>query len=143
MEAVGLASSILTFIDVAYKILHGSYKVYKSSNGSTEENTHISEVVGDLSRVSISLGTNQQGLCDPDLVELSLRCSTLSEKLLELLKSFVPEDPSKKRQSFVAAWRIFRKQEEAVAMEKRLDQYRQQITLRLILLLLYVAFSSL
>ncbi|KAF6833871.1 hypothetical protein CMUS01_06376 [Colletotrichum musicola] len=41
MEAAGLASSILAFIEVSYKITKGAHEIYTSVSGSTEEHAHV------------------------------------------------------------------------------------------------------
>lgn len=137
MDAVGLASSIITFIDVAYKIVHGSYEVYKSSTGATEENDHTALVVGDLRRVAHRINQQPQRTNDAELCRLSESCFELSADLIRLLERFLPKGPGR-WQSFTAACRTFRKQKEVGVLERRLDQYRQQISQRLVLLLLYV-----
>lgn len=137
MDAAGLASSIITFIDVAYKIIRESYDVHKSANGATEENDHASLVVNDLKKVAADLKSHPQTKNDKDLLRISTQCYELSRELLQLLDRFLPKGP-RKWQSFVAACHILRHQKETASIEKRLDQYRQQIVGRLLWLLLYV-----
>lgn len=134
MEAIGLASSIITFIDVAYKILYGAHEVYVSQDGATRSNDHTSVVISDLQRVAADLRAHQLISTDPDLVTLSNKCHDLSGELLQLLHKFLPKTPGK-WQSFVAACRILRKQKEAASMVSSLDKYREQISERLIWLL--------
>lgn len=137
MDAVGLASSIISFIEVANKIVRGSYEVYKSSTGATEENDHTALVVGDLRRVTHSLSQHAESTNDEELRRLSTSCFELSGDLMCLLERFLPQGRGK-WQSFTAACRVLRKQKEVGVMEGRLDRYRQQISQRLLLLLLYV-----
>lgn len=143
MDAVGLASSILSFIEVAHKIISGAYEVHKSSTGATKDHDHAARVLGDIDRVTEGLLRRQQRAGraanddDEQLLELSKGCLELAGDLRRLLDTFLPKGPGP-WQAFRAACRSFRKQEEATAMETRLDRYRQQISQRLILLLLYV-----
>lgn len=137
MEAIGLASSIITFIDVAYKIVQGAHEVYVSQDGTTKSNDHTSVVVSDLQRVTADLQAHQLSSTDQELITLSNKCNDLSGELLQLLHKFLPKTPGK-WQSFVAACRILRKQKEAASMEASLDRYRQQIAERLLWLLLCV-----
>lgn len=146
MDAVGLASSILSFIEVAHKIISGAYEVHKSSTGATRDHDHAARVLGDLDRVAEGLLRRQQRAGraasnnqddDEQLLGLSKGCLGLAGDLRRLLDTFLPKGPGP-WQAFRAAFRSFRKQEEAAAMEARLDRYRQQISQRLILLLLYV-----
>lgn len=138
MEAIGLASSIITFIDVAYKLVCGAHEVYMSQDGATRSNDHTGVVISDLQRVTADLRAHQLASTDPDLVKLSNNCHDLSGELLQLLHKFLPKTPGK-WQSFVAACRILRRQKEAASLEANLDKYRQQISERLIWLLLCVS----
>ncbi|KAK1655004.1 hypothetical protein BDP81DRAFT_390001 [Colletotrichum phormii] len=61
MEAAGLASSILTFIDMSYKIAKGTYEIYQSATGVTAENAHVSNVITDLEEAAAGLGTASKG----------------------------------------------------------------------------------
>lgn len=137
MEAIGLASSIITFIDVAYKIVGGAHEVYISQDGATKSNDHTTVVVSDLQRVTVDLRAHQLSSTDQELITLSDKCQQLSAELLQLLHKFLPKTPGK-WQSFVSACRILRKQKEAASMEASLDRYRQQIAERLLWLLLFV-----
>lgn len=140
MEAIGLASAIISFIDVASKIVRGAHEVYTSVDGATRGNDHTSVVIGDLQRVTADLGSHPQTSNDQDLLTLSDKCHKLSSELLQLLHKFLPKTPGK-WQSFVAACRILRKQKEAASLEASLDRYRQQISERLLWLLLLVTSS--
>ncbi|KAI3394054.1 hypothetical protein diail_3273 [Diaporthe ilicicola] len=134
MEAVGLASSIITFIDVAIKIVRGAHEVYTSADGATRGNDHTGVVIRDLQRVTADLRSHPQSSNDQELVILSNKCHKLSDELLQLLHDFLPKTPGK-WQSFVAACRTLRKQKEVAAIEASLDRYRQQISQRLLWLL--------
>lgn len=136
MEAVGLASSILTFIDIATKIVRGTYQIHSSVSGSTQENVHIAAVVGDLEKAARALDTNSEIKCDPELMRTLKDCQGLSHELLEEL------DKLKKKhggvwESFAKAWVVLIKQKNVTSMMNRLDKYRQQIQFRMISLLLY------
>jgi len=135
MEYVGLASSILTFIDVAAKIVRGTYEIHSSVSGATQGNIHIAAVAEDLQKVSQGLYTLPEAKNDAELVAVAKDCVALSRDLLRELDGL-----EKKHggvwQSFAKACAVLRKQKGVVAMENRLDKYRQQIQLRLSFLLL-------
>ncbi|OHE92815.1 hypothetical protein CORC01_11893 [Colletotrichum orchidophilum] len=132
MEAAGLASSILTFIDISYKIAKGTYEIYKSATGATAENAHVSNVITDLQRATAELGPSSNERHDPELAHLSEQCRGLSNDLLKLLARLERRE-KKLLQSFKAAVVGARKQKDIASIERRLDQYRQQILLHLTL----------
>ncbi|KAK1481707.1 hypothetical protein CTAM01_13867 [Colletotrichum tamarilloi] len=131
MEAAGLASSILTFIDICYKVAKRTYEIYESATGATAENIHVGNVIIDLEKAAAELSPASRGH-DAELAKLSEQCRTLSDDLLKLLAGL---ERREKRlfQSFKAAIAGARKQKEVASIEKRLDQYRQQIILHLTL----------
>ncbi|KXH68351.1 hypothetical protein CSAL01_10364 [Colletotrichum salicis] len=131
MEAAGLASSILTFIDVSYKIAKGTYEIYQSATGVTAENAHVSNVITDLEEAAAGLGRASKGH-HAELADLSNQCRTLS---VDLLKLFARLERREKKlfHSFKAAIVSARKQKDIASIEKRPDQYRQQIILHLTL----------
>lgn len=136
MDAVGLASSIISFIGVAQKVIRGSFEVYTSSTGLTEEHDHTARVVGDLKQIAFKLKASQkEDHNDPELVQLARACYDLSVALTQLLERFLPKGPGR-WPAFIAACRMLRKQKETLELEARLDRYRQQISQRLIFLLL-------
>lgn len=135
MDAVGLASSIISFIGVAHKLIRGAYEVHGSSTGLIEEHDHAARVVEDLRQVSAKLKVPHSEIRDQELVQLAEACYNLSGKLTQLLQRFLPRGPSR-WSAFVAACGILRKQKEILDLEALLDRYRQQISQRLIFLLL-------
>ena len=44
ISAVGLASAILTFVELSAKLTRGTFEVYKSATGSSEGNLHFKNV---------------------------------------------------------------------------------------------------
>jgi len=71
ISALGLASNILTFIDVAGKILAGTYEVYQSATGRTDENAHVDSVIENLHDITAGL--------DPNCVDKSIHGKALKD----------------------------------------------------------------
>lgn len=132
MEAVGLASAILTFTTVAVKVVRISHEIY--SSGATAEYSHLSTVIGDLENVTSDLDADPTAIKDEKLTDLAAKCSRLSQDLLHLLRGLQPTDGGR-LDSFKAAWAVARKQKTVDSIEKRLSQYRDQITMHLLVLL--------
>lgn len=108
---IGLASSILAFLDVSYRIVRGTYEIYGSISGATQENTHAAIIVQDLEKVVGGLKGNAQKINDPELIELSQKCHSLSRDLVALLGKLQAKDGSR-RESLRAAFAVWRKQDD-------------------------------
>jgi len=135
MDPVGLAASVLTFIDFATKLIRGTLEIYKSASGATEENVHITTITKDLEESTINLCTIPDAKNDPELIKISNDCQILASQLLEELNN-LRERHGNAWRSFTAACAILRKQKSILSMEARLNDYRQQVQLRLTVLLL-------
>ena len=137
ITAIGLASSLLTFVELASKIVTGTYEVYKSAAGSTIENAHIDTIISDLKEVAADLGTDVPGKSKNEraLKDLASKCDKVANDLLQLLNRIKSHGSHSTRKSLKATLISMRKQKEITGLEKRLDDYRSQILTRLTLML--------
>ncbi|CAI4213161.1 unnamed protein product [Parascedosporium putredinis] len=88
-SAVGLASSILTFIDFSVKLVSGALEVYRSADGTLEENARLERVIGDFDVVAGELACQASGgtRAERSIRELALECRPDAELLVGLLRS--------------------------------------------------------
>ena len=137
ITALGLASNILTFVDFATKIITGTYEVYKSATGTTDENAHIDTIIGDLREAADGLDSDLVGRTKHEraLQELASKCEKLSNELLRLLEKLIVSGNHSRWKSLKVKVKSMRKEKEVAGMEKRLGEYRSQILLRLTLML--------
>lgn len=137
ITAISLVSSILTFIDYANKIVSGTYEVYKSVTGTTEENAHIETIMSDLREATDDLESDLVGKTKHEraLKELASKCEKLSAELLCLLEKLTASGQHSTWKSLKVKIMSMRKEKEVAGMEKRLGEYRSQILLRLTLML--------
>jgi hypothetical protein len=86
ISAVGFAASIITFIDLGFKVVTGTVEVLKT--GSLSENTHISIIINDFHNVVKPLARLPAGRSDHEVAlrELGVKCQELSQKLVDLLE---------------------------------------------------------
>lgn len=137
ITAIGLASSLITFVEFATKIVTGTYEVYTSSEGTTITNAHINTIISDLKEVATDLETELPGKSKHEraLKELASKCDKIAGELLQLLNRIRSDGNHSTWNSLKAAIVSMRKQKEIVILEKRLNDYRLQILTRLTLML--------
>ncbi|KAJ4302647.1 hypothetical protein N0V90_001536 [Kalmusia sp. IMI 367209] len=137
ITAINLASSLITFVDFATKIITGTYEVYSSTTGSTVENAHIDSVIGDLSEVAADLEIDVPGKSKHEraLKELASKCGKVANDLLLLLNRIKSDGSHSTWKSLKVTFISMRKQKEITGLEKRLNDYRSQILTRLTLML--------
>lgn len=140
VSAIGFAASILTFIEFSCSLVAGAYDVYKSTTKTPLENAHISTVISDLKSVTEDLtpDTEPKTKHSKALSRLAGDCSNLSEDLLKILTKLQVIEKNSKWESLKVKLASMRKEKEVSSIEKRLEQYRSQIILRLNLMLKYV-----
>lgn len=137
MDVVGLVSSIITFVDFSWSIVRGTYDVYSSASGATEENVHIGNVIEDLRDVTGKMSIDFPGHDQHEkaLRELGQQCHALSSDLAVILRKLTTKRRSG-LQSLNIMLRSLMKEQEVRGIEKRLGEYRGQMILRLNLILM-------
>src|SRR3569833_1313543 len=134
VSAIGLASSILTFVDFATKLVSGTYEAYKT--GTIGKTSDAQTVLQDLRRVSEEL---HHGTFDgaqshhKELLKLADDCLKLSNELETLLDKLIrsAKDKNALWSSIRVSWLSIWKQKEVQGLERKLEKHRSQIILRL------------
>ena len=131
-SAIGLASAIITFIDVTCKIISRADELYNSNQGSTKENAQIGTIVEDLKEYSLDLGTSRNYATKHEraIESLAKDCAALSDELIAILEKLKLSKKSR-RKSMLKIWSTMLRKNEIVALEARLGEYRAQIGIRL------------
>lgn len=133
MEAVGLAASILTFIDVGCKVVKGLHEICHS--GSTDENSRISALSQDLEKAATTLQYDPLLVHDKELTDLCAKCQEESKELLAILAKLQSPKSGSKFHKFKVVVAGIWKQGDVKDAEHALGQYREQIGFRLLQIL--------
>ena len=137
-SAIGLASSILTFIDIGYKVVAGTLET--AQTGQAPHTEHIDVVTHDLKNAvagfSKPVSSNASGP-EKALGEASVKCQALSSELLALLARFkVPATkPGVSWDSVKVAIRRMRKDSKVQELQRTLSEFRSQILVHLVTIL--------
>lgn len=138
VTAIGLASSILTFIDIGYKVVTGTLETAKTGQAAHTE--HIEVVAQDLNDAVARLS----GPVSPDasgpekaLQKISGKCQALSKELVDLLERFrVPEGQHSNTWDHAKITiRRMRKNPKVQELQTSLAEYRSQVILQLLIIL--------
>lgn len=134
VTAIGLASSIVAFVDFSAKLVKGSIEIYQASDGTLTENRNSQAVAGAMERFAARLVIQQSSQLfgdEKELVDLAKNCHIVCMELLGLLGRIKPKDLSSKRQSLWAALKNRFHEGERKELENRLDTYRRQLELHM------------
>ncbi|EEY13976.1 conserved hypothetical protein [Verticillium alfalfae VaMs.102] len=120
VSAAGFASSLITFIDFSYKLIHGSVDLYKSAAGATDGNVRISSIVEDLRKITETISTpappEHNGPHSRELNKLALECQDISRELADILETLKRRDGNKAWRSLEAAWKSMRKSDKVAGL---------------------------
>lgn len=136
LSAIGLVSSVITFIDFGYEVISAAREVRSSATGTTAANNHREFLNKRMEAVAMDLAAanSNQGSMSADtrrLTELADKCLELSNDLKRLLEKLRANNPKSKRQVLSAIVQNVRKKDQKRDLEARLDQCRQQLHLQL------------
>lgn len=141
VSVIGLASSILTFIDIGYKVVTGTLET--AQTGRAPHTEHIDAVAHDLNNsVARFSKPVPPDASDPEkaLWEVSVRCQTLSTELLALLERFKVQatEPGISWDKVKVVIRRIRNDPKVQGLQRSLSDYRSQILVHLVTILAYV-----
>lgn len=138
VSAVGLASSVLTFIEFAWNLVGGAVEIYHSVNGTLHENARLDDVQYDLDSVSdlLSAQPTCKTRAERKIARVAEDCRTDSRMIQNLLKEIA--DPKNNRaiwRSLKASWLSIRSRKDVAELKDRLQEYRSEVLLHVALLL--------
>lgn len=135
-SAIGVASSVLAFIDFSVKLVKGAVEIYR--DGTTSENARIEDVVRDLKVRSEAMKASKTAKTEAEksIVKLAEECHKVSGSSLALLEQMsVKNQKHSKLGSLKAALITSRKRKTVAEFQAQLQEYRAQILLNLQLVL--------
>ena len=142
--AFGLAANAIQFIDFGGRVLSKSYKLYRSKSHEVED-SGLEIVTRDLQRVAECLHSSirqdperlRQPLSQNDihLQELANRCWDTCRGLLAALDALKTGAQHGKWKTFRAALKAVWTEDEIELLQRKLDAYRQELIINILLAL--------
>jgi hypothetical protein len=131
VSAIGVASSVISFVELAYSFLSVVYDLY--DNGQPVERTALETVSTNMKQLSLQLISENQSSQkkeDVAIVSLATECHQLAADIARRL-SKSQGVKGKITQSIKAAIRIMSSKDDIGRLQKTLDGYRAQLHLQL------------
>lgn len=132
--AIGLASSVVQFVDFSTKLICGAREIYYSTTGTTEENASLELVVTEMKAWSSKLqyyGPSAQSEEEKAIHSLAAECQKLSDKILELIEKTKPKNQKSKTQVVFAAMIGKLHEDDKLQLQKRLNECGNQLNMQL------------
>jgi hypothetical protein len=140
-SALSLAACVVQFIDFSGRLLSKGHEIYQSEVGSSAETVELEVIYKDLSRLSDKLKasslsispTSGRSLEEKALGKLAASCKGVADELLATLKELkVADGPHRKWRSVRKAFKSVWKKEKIEALQQRIDNLRDQLSIQLI-----------
>jgi hypothetical protein len=140
IAALSLASNILQVIEFGTSFASTAWKIYEGSRHGRQGldevaslrkiNDNLCDALKDIRTQSAGVSVTSESA--GGILDLSKQCSALAEELLQSLDSVGLADVRRKRDALRAAFRLSWKKKEISALESRLNDFRSQLTLSLL-----------
>ena len=141
-SALGVASSLITFIDFTSRLINGSLELYHSTDGATASHRTLEGVTKDLGNLCDSLIPTQSnvsgvGCSDSELTLLPLiePCRQLGHELSIVFEGLKVQSRGRAWKSARQALKSVWKANKIKKYQEQLDLYRSQLATRLLSLL--------
>jgi hypothetical protein len=143
--AFGVASNVVQFIDFTTKVLSTTYRIGQAGYKNLTDNEMIHMVNNDLLRSVENLeksvdvqGSQMPTENDRELIQLARQCKDVASELFSALESLrSPQFHSSRRrekwQNFRTALKTVWKEEHIRKLEERVDTFRQQLTIHILI----------
>ncbi|KAF2491866.1 hypothetical protein BU16DRAFT_542947 [Lophium mytilinum] len=145
-SALAVATGVVTFVEFSSKLISGSRKLYRSTDGRTDEHDdlrHITQTLSaqsqELQRLQATDSTSQQS---HDLRTLCQDAQRVAAELIQVLDSIQLEQEGTRWQSCLSALKSRWKEDHIEELQRRIDGFRQQLTLNIVVILREEVYSS-
>jgi hypothetical protein len=152
VSALGVAASVVQFIDFTETLFSGTYQIYKSATGQTKFNFDLMTITTSLNtlnkdlRSSLHLATldgKPLSKVEAEIDTICRGCSKVAEQLLLALEKLKAQEEHNFWDSFLKALRTIWQKREVETLEKQLETFRMQISLHINVALRYNARTPL
>ncbi|KAI1363852.1 hypothetical protein F5Y08DRAFT_329126 [Xylaria arbuscula] len=134
-SAVGLASSILTFLDFGWSAIREARTISQSASNITSSDRTIETITQDAHRLCASMASSCSPTCTNELRELVNECQAVAEELLALLRKLtLPKDTTKRSRAYkipLLAVRRTLKKADLDAIGTRLQKVQLQLVVHM------------
>lgn len=130
VSAVGLASSILTFIEFAATLVTGAVKTYRSENGAFDDDKHLDEAIDELDSLSSLLDTRPSCKTEAErrIARIAVNCRADSKVLEDFLRNTPgPKNERTFLRSLKISWTSIMSRKDVAELKSRLQKYRLEV----------------
>lgn len=128
---IGLASNVLDFLEVGAKFVSKAWNLYHDGEDAADNVPDLKAITSDLERVSKGLQASDAP--KDELAQISRQCSEVAAQLLASLRKLGTPQKGSAKSALKTAFKLMWKSDEIEALKARLDGFRQQLMVQLLL----------
>jgi len=143
ITALGVAGNIIQFLDFGLKLTSKAHEIYKSTNGALSEHNDMEVLVEGLAKLTTKLEEScWMTTGNDELEDICRRCTLAADELLGALKNMKLEGNKNKAKSVQAALKAIWKKSRVDEMKKRLEGFRDEMQLHVLVDLKYKSLCT-
>ncbi|KAJ4264312.1 hypothetical protein NW762_005508 [Fusarium torreyae] len=137
VSAIGLASSIITFIDFGTELITGAIEIYRAPDGSSAADARLQDILNDLGDLVEELEKTFHAAtkAEKNIKSLAQECGEDTRELKDILRGLKMAGRRTPWKSVKAKWMNMRAESRVEELKERLNEYRTDILLNLTLVL--------
>lgn len=128
VSILSLAATIVTFVDVGFKVVHHYDDLRRNGLAETRNNSAHRAITQKLKKISDELTADGP----PFLTDLGRECSILCTELIELLDKLKMKNPGSRIERILVIFKILLSPPDISSLEDKLDMYRKQLMVSLL-----------
>lgn len=139
VAALSLAANILQVLDFGKQFAIAGCAIYQAGPGSIEvlsdlqsSSSGFHSVLTELQKGAARAPTSNVAKGDDGILVLASKCSGVLNQMLEAIASSGSLEKGRKRDAAKAAFKLVWKKGDIESLQKRLDQFRDELTLHLV-----------
>ena len=126
---IGVTAALIDLTVFAGKIVRAAYNAHETASTMTPENEKLEDAIGHLDQLMNKLQAGSATSQDPGMVELTIHCQSLGQKIVALLKKTKVKDSQSLRQCIRAAIKTVWVKKDIDELKKELDFCTSQLSL--------------
>jgi len=132
LAVVGLVGNIIQFVEFSSQLISKSVQLYQSSEGALTENMNMETAANHLILLNSKLENAASDTGDKALEDLCKSCSAVAVELLEALDKLKVHGGKEKGKAIRKALRSLWSREKVQEIEKRLEYFREELNLHIV-----------
>jgi len=143
LSSLGLVGSIVHFLDFSSKLVASTNEIHNSTEGASGNHLHVETISNDLLALCTDLKSSTPSktktltATEKSLITLTTQCEEDAAKLLHVLDKLKDRNKTSIWGSFRQALRCVWKEKKIYSLEKRLVDYRSQLSVHMIAMFRY------